>query len=410
MQEQEVSNNFFTLPDRRPPKSRDKGEIDDILSRRIYLPYTHTADICGAKIQLITNSRHVNEWWQLNWYLSDDDPDGVVYVIKGVEGYEPRLFYDLKRRLVVITNSEYYGAAKSAGALGLAGEVLKEKGQYPIHGACVGIPDGVIIMAPTGTGKTSQMHEILWNIRNSKVVGDDYIFVEFDKKNGNPIAKATEDQLYMRPDIAQEHPTFIPLFNKLPLENVVTKKSNCAQKTENKKKMEPCYRSVVSGETTCVFDKGEKCCYWSYGNSRVMFPRHMFPMLSKNSHGNPVVIEKGRNNVVDEVQLKYIFLLTRDEESPPLRRLECDEIIATLREGKYIIRPGAGPPEKWGEPGFEPFYNPYPPELDLDIQERFFRRLYESGVLFYLGNTGSHDGRKITVHQTHTYIRAILEV
>ncbi len=153
MQNETVKNNYFTKPDRRPPKSKDKGEISEILKLSTELPYTHTADICGAKIQLKTNSEHASNWWQLNWFITNSDkPDGFIYVINGIEGYEPHLYYDLEKRIILIVNSEYYGAVKSAGALGLAGVILEERGGHPIHSACIGVEknginEGVIIIA-----------------------------------------------------------------------------------------------------------------------------------------------------------------------------------------------------------------------------------------------------------------------
>lgn len=403
--------NHFTKPDRRPPKSVDNGEIDEILKRKLKLPFKATADIAGATVGLQTNSKHVFKFWKLNWFLTKKPAEGMVYVVNGVEGYDPHLFYDLKGKRTLIVNSEYYGAAKSAGALGIAGVILEKRGGYPIHGACVGIEkngtnEGVIIIAPTGTGKTTQSHELTYRLKNSKVHSDDYVFVFFGSK---PVAKATEKQLYMRTDIAKEHPTFRHLFDQLPLENVVNEKSKCAEASEDEEKMGSCFKAVRSGKIKCVFDEGKKICFWSYGNSRVMFPREMFPMQVRNKKGYLREIPKGKANVINETTVKYIFLLTRDNETPPARRLEKDEVIDILKEGRFLIRPGAGPPEKWGTMGKEPFYNPYPSELNPETQEKFFKKLYDSGVLFYMLNTGSYEKTDITPHQTHTYIRTIVE-
>jgi len=417
MKDEPTGNNFFTYPDRRPPKSKDNGEIDEILSRNISLPHVHTADICGAKIQLITNSKHVSEWWQLNWYLFDSDskPDGIVYVIKDVEGYDPHLFYNIKEKKVVAVNTEYYGVAKSNGALGLASVILEEKGKYPVHGASVGFERdgnflGVVMIAPTGTGKTTQFHELLYNVKKGKVSGDDYIFVSFDENKNEVIAEQPEKQLYMRTEIAEKHPTFIKSFEGLPLENVVVKKEECKQRSEDIQKMGSCYRSVFEKRKKCIFDEGTCRCYWSYGNSRVMFPRERFTMIVADDEGNVEEVFKGRENVVDRINLKYVLLLTRDEESPPIRKLECEEAIRTLKEGKFKIMPGAGPPEKWGQYGYEPFYDPYQLEMNEEREEKFFRRLFDYGILVYLLNTGSYQGRKIEVHQTHTYLRAALRL
>jgi hypothetical protein len=410
MQDTIVKNNYFTQPDSRPPKSADKGEIDDILSKyESKLHLTQTADIAGAKIQLKTDSNHVFDWWNLNWFLSNGKPDGTVYVIKDVEGVEPHLFYNLNERKTLITNSEYYGAAKSAGALGLSGKILEERGGYPIHGACIGFEkngkiESAIMIAPTGTGKTTQSHELTYSVRNSKVHSDDYVFVFF---NDEPKAIATERQLYMRTDIAEEHPTFIHLFNDLPIENVVTEKEKCRQMG---REIGPCYRKVFDGERKCVFDEGGDKCHWSYANSRVMFPRHMFPMQTRDERGYLHEVPKGEENVINEAIVKNVFLLTRNDFSEPAQKLEEEEAIEVLKKGQFIIRPGAGPEEKWNTNGFEPFYDPYPPELNHKRQEEFYRRLFDENVFFYLLNTGSHKGIKITPHQTHTYIRRIIEI
>jgi len=414
MQNPNVKNNYITFPDRRPGKSRDQGEVDEILRKfESKLSYVHNANISGAKIELRTNSKHVSDFWQLNWYPCDSrEAEGTVYLIDGLEGYEPHLFYNLDQRKILVVNTEYYGAAKSAGALGLAGLILEGRGGYPVHGGCVAIEkegkkEGIIIIAPTGTGKTAQSHELTYSLTNTKVHSDDYMFIFFDSE---PITKATETQLYMRTDIAEEHPTFIHLFNDLPLENVITEKAKCAQKAEKSEQMGRCYRECLEGERRCVFDEGADRCYWSYGNSRVMFPRSMFPTLLRNDHGLMYEAFKGEENVVDEATVRYVILLTRDDESPPARKLDISEAIEVLREGKYTIRPGAGPREKWGKIGYEPFYDPYPPEINRDRQEELYKRLFESGVLFYLLNTGSYKGRKIGTHQTHMYIRHIVGV
>ncbi len=413
MPQTRVKNNYFTVPDRRPPKARDKGEIADILNRYgSKFPFVHTANICGARIQLRTNSKHASEYWILNWYASHNhNPDGVIYAITGIEGYESRLFYNLEERRILIVNSEYYGAVKSAGALGLAGVVLEEQGRYPIHGACLGVDrngrtEGVVIIAPTGTGKTSQLHEMLYNLPKSKVHSDDYVFVSFEEE---PMACATENWLYMRTDVAEQHRTFIGLFHDLEIENVVESKETCPQIGEGRKRG-PCYREVLHGDRACVFDEGADRCYWAYGNSRVMFDRAMFPMMVKGKDGSLYEVPKGRKGIIEEVPVKYMFLLTRDEHTSPVSKLDTEEAIETLKVGKYTIRPGAGPAEKWGKPGYEPFYNPYPPEMDLDKQERLFRRLFDSGVTCYLLNTGSYKGVDIPVHRSHMYIRHILEI
>jgi ATP-dependent phosphoenolpyruvate carboxykinase len=406
-------DNYLTFPDRRPPALKGEKKIDKILTEySSNLPFFHKANICGATISLKTNSKHVYRFWQLNWYQSfSKDIDGEVYILTGIKGYEPCLFYDLDRKIAVGINSEYYGLAKSKAALGLAAEILKNKGKYPMHAASVGFGPsddcwGVAMIAPTGTGKTTQFHELLYNVKSSKVCGDDYLFVYFDKNKKEVIAEQPEKQLYLRTEIAYQHPTFIKSFSNLPLENVVTKKEECRQKEY----IGTCYTEVIERKRRCIFDEGYDRCYWSYGNSRIMFPRERFTMLIRKENGNVEEVFKGYENVVNKVKLKYVLLLTRDEENPPIRKIEEKECIKILKEGKFVIGPGSGPREKWGQYGYEPFYDPYQLEIDIDRSEKFFRKLFDYGVNFYLVNTGSYKGRKIQIHQTHAYIRAALDL
>jgi ATP-dependent phosphoenolpyruvate carboxykinase len=112
----------------------------------------------------------------------------------------------------------------------------------------------------------------------------------------------------------------------------------------------------------------------------------------------------------DEIKLRYVLLLTRDEENPPIRKVDEEEAIKISKEGKFVIGPGSGPKEKWGQYGYEPFYDPYQLEMDIIVQKKFFRKLFDYGVNFYLVNTGSYKGRKIQIHQTHAYIRAALDL
>jgi len=410
-------NNYVTFPDRRPPALKDRGEIDKILAKYSgALPFKHTANLCGARVRLETNSEHVSEFWQLNWFKSNSKGfDGKVYIIKKVDGYEPCLFYDIERKIAVGVNTEYYGLAKSKSALGLATEVLKEKGKSPIHGASVGFERGgeflgVAMIAPTGTGKTTQFHELLYNVKSSKVVGDDYLFVSFDENKKEVIAEQPEKQLYMRTEIAERHPTFIKSFNSLPMENVVVRKEECRQISQDVQKMGSCYRSVYEKRKRCFFDEGADRCCWSYANSRVMFPRERFTMLVADEEGHVKEVFKGRRNVADKITLKYVLLLTRDEETPIIKKIECEEALRILKEGKFKIAPGGGPPEKWGQYGNEPFYDPYQLEMDKEREEKFFRRLFDYGVLFYVLNTGAYNGRKIEVHQLNAYIRAALRL
>jgi hypothetical protein len=60
-----------------------------------------------------------------------------------------------------------------------------------------------------------------------------------------------------------------------------------------------------------------------------------------------------------------------------------------------MIRPGAGPKEKWGTYGSEPWYNPYLLQPDHAAQERFFRAemAHAKCVIINTGAPGESIGR-----------------
>ena len=107
---------------------------------------------------------------------------------------------------------------------------------------------------------------------------------------------------------------------------------------------------------------------------------------------------RGEEKVGDSATLNLIALLRRDKTSPAQVNLDPDEAIKVLLEGSYMIRPGAGPKEKWGTMAHEPWYNPYLLVRDDKKQEEFFRREIESARCILL-NTGVE-----SIQQTHDRI------
>lgn len=320
------------------------------------------ADINGVVIELTTNSPHQAEFWSQNWWRADarSSPRAAIYSAVGVEGIEPSAYYCPELRSALFVNTEYYGQCKS-WALGIAAAILeREANTLSIHGAtALHKGKGVVIIAPTGTGKTTQSFRIFMN-DGGKICGDDWAYVRFPQvRTKQPlVARQPERALYMRSESQKEQGWLREVFDRSLNENVTTRKEDC----EHTDGATGC--SLTHGR--CVFNDGKGWCYYAFGNSRVLVKREDI---------------LGPEKVVDEVPVNLVVLLRRNDHSPAEESLTAKEAIEILRKGEYMVLPGAGPREKWGTTSFEPWYNPYLLELDDSRQTRFFRIMFEDWMV-----------------------------
>ncbi|MDG6914115.1 MAG: hypothetical protein JRN44_01690 [Nitrososphaerota archaeon] len=347
------------------------------------------AELEGVIIELRTNSRHQAEFWANNWTQADAaaPPDAWIYSAIGVEGHEPSAYYSPELRSALFVNTEYYGQCKS-WALGIAAAILERKANtLSIHGATALYKGkGVVIIAPTGTGKTTQSFQVFMS-DHGKICGDDWAYVRFpdpvpDVPSAPLIARQPEKALYMRSESQKEQEWLRAVFDRSLNENVVTRKEEC---------------DFVEGDVgcsvtrgRCVFNDGKRWCYYSFGNSRVLVRREDI---------------LGPDKVVDEVPINHVVLLRRDDHSPAEVRLTPEEAIGILQKGEYMVLPGAGPKEKWGSIAYEPWYNPYLLEPDNERQAYFYRLMFDRWkVPCTILNTGVEG-----IQASHERIKAALD-
>lgn len=335
-------------------KGLSRPDMEALLEEVLpHLPEAQTfhwdADINGIVVRLVTNSRHQFDFWVENWLPAAQGvkPHGRLYSVSGVPGKQPHAYYCPELDTALFVNTEYYGQCKS-WALGLAAAVLERKFEtHSIHGAAAEVGGkGVVLIAPTGTGKTTQVNRLMQHPKG-KVIGDDWVYITVprDHPEDEPLVVYQPEQaLYVRTENAESEPWLIPIFDNCRLENVVTEKGTC--------------ESPSCEKGHCMFEYGYDYCYWGFGNSRALLPREWM---------------KGPQKVADTTPIDLIVLLRRDDESPACVELDEDSLVKLLREGRTMIRPGAGPREKWGTYGSEPWYNPYLLVPDDDKQEYFFR-------------------------------------
>lgn len=342
--------------------------------------YVWDANINGVIVRYTGNSRHQYEFWVENWFPTPNDgtvhPHGFLYSVHGVPNKEPHAYFCPGRNTAVFINTEYYGQCKS-WALGIAAVILERSfNTHSIHGAAAEVNGkGVVVVAPTGTGKTTQVNKLLQHPKG-RLLGDDWIYIthppqitpDTDFRVNQP-----ERRLYVRTENAEEEKWLRPIFDRCKLENVITDPTNCHHE---------------KGSKCQIRDLGEDHCYWGFGNARAILPREWM---------------KGPEKVINTTNMRLIVLLRRDTESPAEVELTPDAAIKVLREGRTLIRPGAGPKEKWGTFGSEPWYNPYLLAPDHARQEKFFRDEMRVAKCVIL-NTG-----KQTIQQTYETILGYLE-
>lgn len=347
------------------------------------------ANLNGVVVELVTNSAHQASFWKNNWWPAEDSvlPHARIYSANGVGGMEPGAYYCPKLNTALFANTEYYGQCKS-WALGMAAAILEKRfNTLSIHGATALYKGkGVVIIAPTGTGKTTHSFRIFLH-DEGKICGDDWAYVAFpDEMAAAPdaplVARQPERALYMRSESQREQDWLRGVFDRSMSENVTTRKEDC----EFTKGPDMC--SIT--KKRCVFNEGMRWCYYSFGNSRVLVRRE--DLL-------------GPEKVVDEIPVNLVVLLRRDDHSPAEVKLAPQATIDILQKGEYMVLPGAGPREKWGTISNEPWYNPYLLELDNARQTHFFRMMFESWMVpCIILNTGVE-----TIPETHRRIVSALE-
>ncbi|MHB2036134.1 MAG: hypothetical protein ACYCPW_05250 [Nitrososphaerales archaeon] len=362
------------------------AQVDPILRKSKI--YKAKADLNGITVELVTNVFHQFDFWQENWNpaTSDAQSKATLYSVNGVKGLAPKAFYCAALNASLFVNTEYYGQCKS-WALGMAAAIFaKEFNTHSIHGALASLNGkGVVIIAPTGTGKTTQAFK-LFQLPKGKIVGDDWVYIAHSKegkRTSKLVAVQPEKSLYMRTETEKDQLWLRTIFDKCKLENVLTDQHQCDSLVGNDSCKQNGGKCILSGTWT-------DHCYYGFANARALVPREAL---------------LGPEKVADEARVKLLVLLRRDNESPAEVKLNSDQAIDVLKKGEYQIRPGAGPKEQWGKMGYESWYNPYLLEKDDEGQEKYFRSMIEDWKIpCILLNTGVE-----TVEQTHSRITSALK-
>ncbi|MEM2239001.1 MAG: aldolase [Candidatus Bathyarchaeia archaeon] len=163
--------------------------------------YEEKADVYGCCIKLLTDIRYVKERWEESFYpMSASIRSHGRLVVTDDVGERQQVLYDQLSKTAFLINIDYYGWIKSI-ALSIAGDILEDEHNInSVHGACVDIDgQGVCLIAPSGTGKTTHTYGLL-RLEGIRVVSDDWFFVRL--MGNRAVAFASEKNFYIQADIA----------------------------------------------------------------------------------------------------------------------------------------------------------------------------------------------------------------
>ena len=344
-----------------------KDEMEDLLKQYLPLldkdPRKKRWDILvgGAVIGGITNSPNVQRMEHYNWPTAPPrvEPQAIFYLIIDVPNETPHFWYCPETKTALSINSSYYGEKKSRG-LGIGMDILQPMGVHSIHGSCLDIAGrGVVIIAPTGTGK-STLCAMLKDEPGARIHSDDWIYVMFSyDEEARPrlaIGRYSELWYYMRTDTALAQPALEAVFPRCPVENV-----------------------PVDDRGNYVWD--------AFENSRAMV--NPLDIVSGGT-----AIEK-QNKLARFTSVEKVVFLRREEGAPEVERLPPERAVHILYEGKMRYLSGSG---KSGT-GIERWLNPYVlvnkenlidhrgerALLNIDFQNYYFATLFSvTGGAYYL--------------------------
>lgn len=215
------------------PSEKDEL-LDKIISRKLY---DKKASIHGMCIELITDEKEFKESWEDNFRSMGDEvrPHGRVVAVNSPDEkdkneiqkdfvsnsdeFKNKAYYEPVSKTSFLLNCDYYGYVKSF-ALAVAADFLEDyhsiHKRFSIHGSCIDFDGrGMVLIAPSGTGKTTHSFGLLLK-KSASLVADDWIFVKLVPK---PLAYASEKNCYIRKDIGDDFQVFKKLVDSTKLDS-----------------------------------------------------------------------------------------------------------------------------------------------------------------------------------------------
>ena len=304
------------------------------------------ASIAGVVVQLRTNSPHLSDFFQENFYPSslesEIEPHAVVYGVKDVPGREPLALANLDTSTGFVFNTAFYGQVRSL-ALALASEIAaRTSGALLAHCAALDAEGrGILVWGGPGSGRTGVLASALRE-QGVRLVASDTVLLRTGA--AVPVADLPERKLYLKAKWVKHLPELDKLLERSKLENLVTSRDQCA--------VEYC----KDGDA-CPLDKGAAACPMASVHGRIML--------------DPYWLGGAKRHVRRTTPRLFVFL-ANDPVLPLVKEIKPADAARYLASGQI---PGAGTPDR-------PFMNPHLVADDLtrsDAHRQQFERLFALG-------------------------------
>ncbi|MBI4115027.1 MAG: hypothetical protein HY447_00455, partial [Candidatus Omnitrophica bacterium] len=335
--------------------------------------------------------------------------------------FAPSTIYCAAEASFASLNTNYYGQLKSKSSLGPLEEILTRKAKLNGRGEITNPKDvwismhaggveyangkgekkGIVLIAPTGTGKSTQGYGLVEANPQCKLHSDDWVFVNA----GTHEVIISENQFYMRTNIAEIYPHLIPLLVNEPLENVAFTPD--------------IVNLIESFDSVDDFRKG-------IHDSRVNPTQYqqIIAQMIENNDARSLIdprIMVGEDKFIETMKLTNLFLLKRDfDDRLILKNLTPDEMEAIMTSKENVCNHvyGQSDADGYGIPTkrtTEIYYNPYLCVVEVERENGKIGTLDQIRIETYRtlarseGVTVSWINTRLPASQTQLCIRKFFE-
>ncbi|MFI5166790.1 MAG: aminotransferase class I/II-fold pyridoxal phosphate-dependent enzyme [Thermoanaerobaculales bacterium] len=307
------------------------------------------ATIAGIVVQLRTNSPHLADFYQENFYPAplegDLEPHAVVYAVKDIAGREPSGLVSSETNTGFAFNTAFYGQVRSL-ALQLAAEAAsRSSGALLAHCAALDVNGaGVLVWGGPGSGRTGLLAAAMKQ-DGVRLVSNDAVLVRLG--GAAPVADLIERKLYLKAKWVGKFPEIEKLLERSKLENMVVSRDGC---------------TIDHPHDECPLDRGAAACIEASKAGRVMLDPYWLG---------------GANRHVRRTAPAVAVLLAKDPVLPATKVLDAREAARLLASGQL---PG-------GTAKAFPFMNPHLAALDSsrsDLMRAQHERLFASAKVVML--------------------------
>jgi len=181
--------------------------------------YELKANIHGACVKLLTDNKNFKDEWEDNFKFMNEDirPHAKIFAVD--DGGKLQVMYDPIGKTSILKNLDYYGWVKSI-ALATISDFFEDyhsnHRRYSVHGSAVDyMGHAIVIIGPSGTGKTTLTYGLLQN-EDFNYVSDDWFFVRLF--SNAVVLYSSEKNSYIRDDIADVWKVFADELGKVKLD------------------------------------------------------------------------------------------------------------------------------------------------------------------------------------------------